>query len=48
MKQLVYPVSALPAKKAYRTPRLNLVGRVKDLTLKVGSLTDSGQAGQFN
>lgn len=35
------------AKKAYRQPQLKTLGSVKQLTLKLGSLTDSGQAGNF-
>ncbi|MBD2755571.1 hypothetical protein [Spirosoma validum] len=35
------------AKKAYQKPQLKTLGSVRQLTLKLGSLTDSGQAGQF-
>lgn len=35
------------AKKAYQKPQLKTLGSVRQLTLKVGSLTDSGQAGNF-
>lgn len=36
------------AKKAYGHPQLKVLGSVQQLTLKLGSLTDSGQAGNFN
>ena len=37
----------ISGRKAYRQPTLRVVGRVAELTLKLGSLTDNGQPGNF-
>jgi hypothetical protein len=33
------------AKKAYQTPQLKPLGSVKELTLKIGSISDGSQPG---
>jgi hypothetical protein len=40
-------LSAPSPKKAYKTPSLKVLGNVKKLTLKVGSLSDGLGSGSF-
>lgn len=47
MKTKSNHTSALLPKKAYKTPKVNVLGNVKKLTLKIGSGTDGLGSGSF-
>ncbi|WP_198045092.1 hypothetical protein [Spirosoma montaniterrae] len=40
MKTKAVHIPTLPPKKAYKTPKLNVLGNLKKLTLKTGSNVD--------
>lgn len=42
----IHTSSPLP-KKAYKTPKIKVLGNVKKLTLKIGSATDGLGSGSF-
>ncbi|MBC3792838.1 hypothetical protein [Spirosoma utsteinense] len=47
MKTKSIHISAPSPKKAYKTPKVNVLGNVKKLTLKIGSATDGLGSGSF-